>query len=113
MRKVASNDAALVVIEIEGLGKILKDNNEKLDDVTKGLNAYLESKRSQFARFYFLGDVELLSILSETKDPTRVQPHLKKCFEGIELLDFDEEKKIHAMISSENERVPYPRIIDP
>jgi dynein heavy chain 2 len=67
----------------------------------------LKEKRSIFARFYFIGDDDMLEILGQATNPTVIQTHLKKLFAGINQVKFDEKNEfILAMKSLEGEIVP-------
>ncbi|EGR30170.1 hypothetical protein IMG5_139330 [Ichthyophthirius multifiliis] len=83
----------------------LKNNNKTFEVIQKALDELLEKKREVFQRFFFLSNDELLEILSQAKNLKSVVQNLRKCFENIVKLDFDQSDCVLAMISAEGERV--------
>ncbi|KAJ3321819.1 Dynein heavy chain 6, axonemal [Boothiomyces sp. JEL0866] len=115
MRKVSRNPNAIKAGTMPGLLETMQQNNILLEQIQKCLEDYLESKRLLFPRFYFLSNDELLEILSQTKNPQAVQPHLSKCFDAIKSLEFssNDPKSIDiiGMNSPEGERVQFLKTI--
>uniref|UniRef100_A0A8C2Q2H6 Dynein, axonemal, heavy chain 6 n=1 Tax=Cyprinus carpio TaxID=7962 RepID=A0A8C2Q2H6_CYPCA len=103
MRKVNRLPNALRAATQTGLLDIFQNNNALLERIQKCLEAYLESKRVIFPRFYFLSNDELLEILAQTRNPQAVQPHLRKCFDTGEKIQYTND--ILAMVSPEGEKV--------
>jgi dynein heavy chain len=100
---------AAVAGTVQGRKNKLAKYNITLDKIQKSLEAYLETKRQAFPRFYFLSNDELLEILAQVRDPHAVQPHLQKIFDCIQHLGFGEKPgsiDIVSMRSPEKEVVP-------
>ena len=90
MEQAASIKLVLRVCASGLLLERLKECNRHLGRALQGLETYLNVKRKTFARFYFLSNDELVSVLADTADRCAgVQPHLPKCFEGISRLVFE------------------------
>ena len=112
MKKTNANPKVIDAGTTKGLKEMLVRHNETLDGIQKSLEDYLETKRSAFPRFYFLSNEELLEILAQTRDPQAVQPHLRKCFDALNKLEFGSEPgsvDIVAMFSGEGERIALPK----
>ena len=62
----------------EGLIPTLEDITVKQDMCKKSLNEFLDSKRMQFARFYFVSEADLLDILSNGSNPSAIMKHVDK-----------------------------------
>ena len=83
--------------------EILQDLYANLEFCQKLLSDYLNVKRNAFARFFFISDDELISIMGSS-DPTNIQPHLLKLFQNCkDLLFYDNQKQVVGMVSSESE----------
>jgi dynein heavy chain len=107
MHKVHINPRILVVCEKNDLAELFEENRKIMDRCLKQLNSFLEVKRKAFPRLYFLSNREVLDILAVSKDPTSIQPLLRKCFESLDSLIFSVNKDIVGMMSSDGEVIHF------
>ena len=105
MATVARDPNVKSLADRPGLNASLKAMATQLEHCQKALMEFLEERRSLFPRFYFIGDDDLLEILSQSRNPQVIQTHLKKLFAGIFSVVL-ESGSISAMCSSDAERVP-------
>ena len=67
MKRVSSKPLIMDVLSIPSLQKTLERLADLLAKIQKALGDYLEMQRSAFARFYFVGDEDLLEIIGNKK----------------------------------------------
>jgi dynein heavy chain 1, cytosolic len=106
MKKVYKQPFVMEVLNIPGVQKSLERLAELLGKIQKALGEYLERERVSFPRFYFVGDEDLLEIIGNSNDSTRVAKHFKKMFAGINGAEVNEDSTITAVTSKEGEVVP-------
>ncbi|KIZ06068.1 Dynein gamma chain, flagellar outer arm [Monoraphidium neglectum] len=88
---------------------------EQLELCQKSLSAYLETKRAEFPRFYFVSDPTLLEILSLGSDPPSVVPHFQSgLFDSLSNVTFDKADKTRMleMFSQQGEKVEFVAPVD-
>jgi len=68
MKKVTQKPIVLEVMSIQNLQQNLERFSDMLGKIQKALGDYLEKQRQSFARFYFMGDEDLLEIIGNSKE---------------------------------------------
>ncbi|CAF0814718.1 unnamed protein product [Didymodactylos carnosus] len=112
MINLNQNPNAFHATHLKNVDKDLLYMNSNLEEIQKSLEMYLENKRRQFPRFYFISNDDLLEILGQSKNPPGVMPHMKKLFDNIKTLTLVKTTNNGPMAatemrSAEDEVVPF------
>ncbi|KAJ9458883.1 Dynein beta chain [Diplonema papillatum] len=84
----------------------LRDATSQLTKVQAGLSSFLNVRRRDWARLFWVTDREILSMLSSSTDLSSVDVFLPKCFDGVVKLNADRAGAILSMTSATGETVP-------
>jgi len=114
LRRVAAAPRLMEVVMIEYVHRQLERQDAALHKIQKALGAYLKRQRAAFSRFYFVGDEDLLEIVGNASEPSKVTQHLSKMFASLAQVRLETREggkdggqvvAITAMMSKEGEEV--------
>ncbi|KAJ8610930.1 hypothetical protein MRB53_038234 [Persea americana] len=105
MKKVQRSPIVMDVLNIQGVQQSLERLVDLLQKIQKALGEYLERERAAFPRFYFVGDEDLLEIIGNSNEPSKIARHLSKMFGGVAGLLVNDDDYIVAVTSSQGEIV--------
>jgi dynein heavy chain len=77
----------------EGLINKLEFIQEQLDLCKKSLADFLDGRRRQFPRYYFVSEADLLDILSNGSHPEKILTHVPKVYLSTKTLIFSEDER--------------------
>lgn len=88
IKKVITNSSILGLFKstpslVETLFNSFKKHNAVLHGLNKRINNFLDSKRENFPRFYFIPNEELIFILANYDSPDAVQAFIGKLFQNV------------------------------
>lgn len=76
-----------------GVSKNLEFVLEQLDLCKKSLADFLDGRRRQFPRYYFVSEADLLDILSNGGHPEKILSHIPKVYLSTKTINFSEDYK--------------------
>lgn len=119
MRRISSKPFAIEVLNIDNLQRTLERLGNLMNVIQRALGEYLTKQRTDFSRFYFLGDDDLLEIMGSSGEPSKVLAHVGKMFSGIagaqlvnQGLPDGVRARLDAMVSKDGEVVQFDKPIE-
>lgn len=119
MLRINGDKNALNALLVPGFLSLLNKLQYSFEGIQKSLNSFLEQKRGQFPRFYFLSNKDLLEMIGQSKEPLKIISHIRKIFEGIYNLGVPNETKgsrknvdVDEIQSAEGEAIGFNKPIE-
>lgn len=117
LRKFYPRPYVMEVLQMENNLRLLERLSSTLKTLRKSLSKFLEQQRTDFARFYFLGDYVLLEMIGGGGDPNHVMQHVGKMFAGLanaNVIQLEDDKGycLESMTSKDGEIVAFNKPIE-